>query len=52
MRDWLLDDLRLDADLLGELSLAEIEQYMQARYKRRELGTLKAAIKALQEETS
>ena len=52
MRDWLLEDLRLDADLLGELSLAEMEQCMQARYKRRELGTLKATIEALQEATS
>lgn len=52
MRDWLLDDLRLDPDLLGDLSLAEIEQCIEAGYKRRELGTLKAAIKALQEATS
>lgn len=51
MRDWLLDDLRVDADLLSELSLAEMEQCMQAGFKRRELGTLKAAIEALQEET-
>jgi len=52
MRDWLMDDLRLDADLLGTLSLAEMEQAIQAGFKRRELGTLKAVIKALQDESS
>lgn len=51
VRDWLLDDLRLDVDLLGDLRPGEIEQCMQAGFKRRELGTLKAAIEALQEDT-
>lgn len=51
MRVWLIEDLRLDTDLLGLLMVSEVEEYMQAGFKRRELGTLKAVIEALREES-
>ena len=41
MVEWLLDDLRLDPDLLSKFSLAGIEQCMEAGFKHRQLGTLK-----------
>jgi len=48
----MLEDLRLDPDLLNKLSLADIQQCMEARFKLRQLGTLKAAIKLFQKENS
>ncbi|MCT0229560.1 hypothetical protein KQ306_01605 [Synechococcus sp. CS-1324] len=40
MRQWLLEDLRLDPDQLGLLNLAAIRACLATGYKRRQLGTL------------
>ena len=42
MLEWLLEDLRLDPDLLSKLRLASIEQCMEAGFKRQQLETLRA----------
>ena len=50
MRQWLLDDLRLDADLLGQLDLADIRACLATGFKRRQLGSLLAVVETLQRE--
>jgi hypothetical protein len=50
MRQWLLEDLRLDADLLGQLDLSDIHACLATGFKRRQLGSLLAVIEALQQE--
>ncbi|WP_368412276.1 hypothetical protein [Synechococcus sp.] len=50
MRQWLLEDLRLDAELLGQLDLADIHACLASGFKRRQLGTLLAVLEALQKE--
>ena len=50
MRQWLLEDLRLDAELLGQLDLADIHACLVTGYKRRQLGSLLAVLEALQKE--
>jgi hypothetical protein len=50
MRKWLLEDLRLDAELLGQLDLADIHACLASGFKRRQLATLLVVVKALQKE--
>lgn len=50
MRQWLLEDLRLDPDLLAELSLTEIDHCLAAGLKQRQLATLRKVIETLQQE--
>lgn len=50
MRDWLLKDLRLDTDLLAELSLVELHHCLSRGFKQRQLRTLLQVIDALQQE--
>jgi hypothetical protein len=50
MRQWLLDDLRLDPELLSELDLNDLRACLAARFKRRQLGTLLAVLETLQQE--
>ncbi|MFS6826626.1 type IV toxin-antitoxin system AbiEi family antitoxin domain-containing protein [Cyanobium sp. ATX-6F1] len=50
MRQWLLEDLRLDPDQLGLLNLAAIRACLATGYKRRQLGTLLKVIETLQQE--
>jgi hypothetical protein len=50
MREWLLDDLRLDPDLLGQLDLSALHACLATGFKRRQLGTLLAVLKTLQRE--
>ncbi len=50
MRQWLLEDLRIDPELLLQLSLREIRQCQASGYKRRQLGTLLKVIASLQQE--
>ena len=50
MRQWLLEDLRLDAELLGQLDLADIGACLASGFKRRQLASLLAVVKALQKE--
>lgn len=50
MREWLLDDLRLDEDRLSELSLGQINQCVAAGFKQRQLSTLLTVIEALHQE--
>jgi len=50
MRDWLLHDLRLDTDLLAELSLVELRHCLSTGFKQRQLRTLLQVIDALQQE--
>jgi hypothetical protein len=44
MRQWLLEDLRLDPHLLAELNLATIRDCLATSFKRRQLSTLLAVI--------
>lgn len=50
MRHWLLEDLRCDPDVLGQLELADIGSCLASGFKRRQLGTLQAVIEGLQGE--
>lgn len=50
MRQWLLDDLRLDPDAMGQLDLADIRACVATGFKRRQLNTLLAVIATLQQE--
>jgi len=50
MRDWLLHDLRLEPDLLAELSLEELRHCLGTGFKQRQLRTLLLVIEALQQE--
>lgn len=52
MRQWLLDDLRLDPDELAGLDLADIRACLTTGFKRRQLGTLLAVLEALQREVA
>jgi hypothetical protein len=50
MRQWLLEDLRLDHDLLGQLDLSDLHACLVTGFKRRQLGTLLAVLETLQQE--
>ena len=50
MRQWLLEDLRCDPELLGQLNLAEIRACVATGFKSRQLGTLLSVMEGLQEE--
>lgn len=50
MRQWLLEDLRLDPDLLSQLSLSEIRRCQASGFKQRQLGTLLTVIETLHQE--
>lgn len=50
MRNWLLHDLQLDADLLAELGREELRHCLSMGSKQRELRTLLLVIEALQQE--
>jgi hypothetical protein len=52
MRQWLLEDLRLDEELLSELSLEEIRRCQATGFKQRQLGTLLSVLERLQQEFS
>jgi hypothetical protein len=52
MREWLLEDLRLDEGLLSGLSLEEIRRYQATGVKQRQLGTLLRVLERLQQELS
>ena len=52
MRQWLLEDLRLDEEQLGALSLAEIRRCQATGFKQRQLGTLLSVLERLQQEFS
>ena len=50
MHDWLVQDLRLEPELLGALSLVELRHCLNTGYKQRQLSTLLQVIKNLQKE--
>lgn len=50
MREWLLDDLRLDPELLHEMDLGDLQACLTTGFKRRQLGTLLAVLTMIQEE--
>lgn len=50
MRQWLLEDLRLEPDALSTISAQEIRQYLASGFKRRQLGTLLTVVQSLQQE--
>lgn len=50
MRQWLLEDLRLDWEALGQLELATIRAALATGFKRRQLATLLKVLEALQQE--
>ncbi len=50
MRQWLLDDLRLDPELVGELDLGDLRTCLASGFKRRQLGTLLSVVQTLQQE--
>jgi len=50
MQQWLLDDLRLDPDRLGQLDLSDLRACLASGFKRRQLGTLLAVLETLQQE--
>ena len=50
MREWLLEDLRLEPDQLGQLDLSTIRTAQATGFKRRQLGTLLTVMGALQQE--
>jgi hypothetical protein len=50
MRQWLLEDLRLDPQVLGEMDLSDVGACLATGFKRRQLGTLLAVLEALQHE--
>jgi hypothetical protein len=47
---WLLDVLRLDPHLLGQLDLSDLRACLASGFKRRQLGTLLAVLETLQQE--
>ena len=47
-RQRLLEDLRLDSELLGQLNLADIHGCLATRFKHRPLVTMLAVVEALQ----
>lgn len=48
MRQWLLNDLRLDPELLSEMDLSDVSACLATGFKHRQLGTLLAVLKPLQ----
>jgi hypothetical protein len=50
MRQWLLEDLRCDPELLGQLDLADIRACLATGFKCRQLGTLLSVMEGLQGE--
>ena len=50
MRQWLLDDLRLDSDRLSEMDLNDLRACLATGFKHRQLGTLLAVLETLQQE--
>lgn len=52
MRQWLLEDLRLDPDELAALNLADIRTYLTTGFKRRQLGKLLKVLETLQREVT
>jgi hypothetical protein len=52
MRQWLLEDLRLNPELLHEINLADLRACLATGYKRRQVGTLLAVIEHLQQEVA
>jgi hypothetical protein len=52
MRQWLLEDLRLNQALLPDISLADLRACLATGYKRRQVGTLLAVIEHLQQEVA
>lgn len=50
MRQWLLEDLRLDADRLAEIDLVAIQACLDCGFKRRQLSCLVVVIERLQQE--
>lgn len=51
MRQWLLEDLRLDLNQLDQLDLADFRACLATGFKSRQLSTLLAVVEALQQET-
>ena len=50
MQQWLMEDLRLDSEQLGELNLFELRACLATGYKQRQLGTLLSVVETLQQE--
>ncbi|MFM7360688.1 MAG: hypothetical protein ACKO25_02450 [Cyanobium sp.] len=50
MRQWLLEDLRLDAERLAEIDLVAIQACLDCGFKRRQLSCLVVVIERLQQE--
>ena len=50
MQQWLMEDLRLDSEQLGELNLSELRACLATGYKQRQLGTLLSVVETLQQE--
>ena len=50
MRQWLLDDLRLDPEWLSAMDLTDVRACLVTGLKRRQLGTLLAVLERLQQE--
>ncbi len=52
MRQWLLEDLRLDPDELAALNLTDIRACLTTGFRRRQLGKLLKVLEALQREVT
>ena len=52
MRQWLLEDLRLDEEMIPQLNPQDIRHCLAAGFKRRQLSTLLKVIEALRQELS
>ena len=50
MRQWLLDDLRLDPEWISAIDLSDVRACLVTGFKRRQLGTLLAVLERLQQE--
>lgn len=50
MREWLLDDLRLDPEWISAIDLSDVRACLVTGFKRRQLGTLLAVLERLQQE--
>jgi hypothetical protein len=50
MRQWLLDDLRLDPEWISAIDLGDVRACLVTGFKRRQLGTLLAVLERLQQE--
>ena len=50
MRQWLLDDLRLDPEWLSAIALSDVRSFLVTGFKRRELGALLGVLERLQQE--